>query len=186
MSDPFYSEVRIFAFNYAPYGWATCDGTIINVQQNPALYSLVQNAYGGTPGTSFALPNLKGRVPLGAGQGAGLTFHPVGAVSGSSSVALSDMSVPTHTHIFESVVGKGAANLKNDPGPTVTLAQTSNQSDYGVPTFVPNAPSGYLNSRTVNPTLGNAQGFADPHENRQPYLVMNFCICVDGIYPPRP
>lgn len=167
MSNPFLGEIRIFGFNFAPRGWAFCSGQLLPIAQNTALFSLLGTTYGGNGQTNFALPDLRGRVPLSMGQGPGLSNYTEGEVAGSETVTLIATQMPTHSHIVNA--NNGAA----------TTTRPSNSYP---------APSGFSatsDGTTENPGVIASAGGSQPHENRQPYLALNFCIAMEGIFPSR-
>jgi len=168
MSTPFLSEIRIFSFNYAPKGWALCDGQLMAINQNQALFSLLGTTYGGDGRVNFALPNLKGNVPLHEGNGFSL-----GQRSGQAAHTLSVQEMPGHTHTL--TASNDTATVAGPNG--AYLATTS--SGIG-PIYSGAAPqlNATLNAGSISNT-GNSQ----PHENRQPYLVLNFSIALQGIFP---
>jgi microcystin-dependent protein len=174
MTSPFLGEVRAFSFNFAPSGWALCNGQTMSISQNAALFSLLGITYGGDGMTTFALPNLQGRVAISVGGG-----FVQGQIAGEETVALIPSQLPAHTHIVNAAAN-GTANASNVPGSTVILGsgstnQTGNPavSIYG--TTAPNTP--------LAPLATNGSGAA--HENRMPSLVMNYCIALQGIFPSR-
>jgi microcystin-dependent protein len=175
MSDPFVAEIRIFPFNFAPTGWAFCDGQLMPLSQNTALFSLLGTTYGGDGKTTFALPNLQGNVPMQPGQGQGLSQRFLGEMSGTETVTLLVSEIPLHTHTLK------ASNQQGDvqqPTNTVSLAR-------------PNGATPYVDG-TTNPALVQMAfqglppaGGSLPHNNMQPYLTLNFCIALQGVFPPR-
>jgi microcystin-dependent protein len=170
MSDPFIAEIRIVGFNFAPRGWATCDGQLLPISQNTALFSLLGTIYGGDGRTTFALPNLQGRAPIMWGQGPGLSPHDVGEVGGAAVVTLDGTQIPAHTH---QLTANTAPATSGTPAATQQLAAAST-SMYGVPqNLVP------MSGAAVS-TVGG-----QPHENRQPYLGTLFVIALQGIFPSR-
>ena len=171
MSDPFVAEIRIFGFNFAPNGWATCDGQVLPIQQNLALFSLLGTTFGGNGRSTFALPNLAGNVAIGAGQGPGLTNRNLGEQGGVATVTLSGAQMPAHSH---SLNATPASASKTPAG--AALAPSSN----GAPFF--RAPG---NVTPMSSQALTAVGGSQPHENRQPGLAMMFCIALLGIFPPR-
>lgn len=182
MADPFIGEIRAFAFNYAPYGWATCDGQILNVVQNTALFSLLSNKFGGDGKTTFGLPNLSGRAPLDVGAGPGLTPRNWGDVVGAASVSLSGSNFPPHSHGLNAV-SNAPAGLK-----PVANSYFSKPPSEGRPPVTTNAYSQVpvniqMAADAVQPA-GTGTG-AIPHDNMQPYLPVLLCIAVMGIYPTR-
>jgi microcystin-dependent protein len=173
MSDQFVAEIRIFPFNFAPVGWATCDGQLMPISQNTALFSLLGTTYGGDGKSNFALPNLDGSAPMHPGQGPGLSLHDLGESTGSSTITLLDSEMPAHLH---SVMAALQSALVKLPGPSVGLARSRNGLAYQ------NTPGNLVNMNfnTIAPTGGN-----QPHNNMQPFLTLNFCIALQGVYPPR-
>jgi len=166
MSEPFLAEIRMVGFNFAPRGWALCDGQILPINQNQSLYSLLGITYGGDGRTSFALPDLRGRVPVHIGEGISL-----GQKGGTETVTLSAGQVPAHTHAPVSAAGPANNNLPADS----LLAQSSQV--YGAP-----VASSMVQMRKG--TIGNAGGGA-AHNNMQPYLTVNFVIALQGLFPSR-
>jgi microcystin-dependent protein len=165
MSDPFMSEIRMMSFNFPPKGWALCNGQTMAINQNQALFSLLGTTYGGNGQTTFALPNLQGRVPTHMG-GIG---HFLGEAGGEPSHTLSISEIPSHPHTFQ-----GTTNAADNVAVTGNLMATSANL------YTPAA-----NLTTLSPsTVGNAGG-SQAHENMQPYLVISFCIALQGIFPSR-
>lgn len=178
MSDPYLGEIRIVAFNFAPFGWALCNGQIMAISQNTALFSLLGTNYGGNGSTNFALPNFQNTAPMHWGNGAGLTPRVVGELGGSVSVTLLANELPVHSHALESATLNPQNAAQNVAAPTSgAMFGISNAgmaySDVATPpvSFPPNA---------ITPT-GNGL----PHENRQPILTLNFVIALRGVFPPR-
>lgn len=175
MSDQFVAEIRIFPFNFAPTGWAMCDGQLLPISQNTALFSLLGTTYGGDGRSNFALPNLQGQAPMQPGQGQGLSLRDLGESGGSESVTLLQTEMPAHTHQL------GADTLDpsdlNVPNQNRVLAQST-----GVFAFQPsNAGVQPMSMQALTPAGGGL-----PHNNMQPYLTLNFCIALQGIFPQRP
>ena len=171
MSDPFLAEIKMFGFNFAPRGWATCDGQLLSLAQNTALFSLLSTRYGGNGQTTFGLPNLQGRSPLQQGQGPGLSIYDLGQTTGESSVALLQTQIPQHNHTFGALNAVGDTNSPNGSVPARVIGETP-----------------YVNA-TPNTVLAQSLGSAgndQPHNNLMPYLVVNFCIAMQGIFPRRP
>ncbi|MGZ8843281.1 MAG: phage tail protein [Pyrinomonadaceae bacterium] len=164
MAEPFLSEIRIFSFNFAPKSWALCNGQLLPINQNQALFSLLGTTYGGNGQTTFALPDLRGQVPTHIGGG-----NVLGAKGGTSSVTITQSTMPQHLHF-----GQGTSNSSgNVATPGNALLAASNVTIYGPPAaLVALDPSSVAN-------VGGSQA----HENRQPYLVLNFCIALQGIFP---
>jgi microcystin-dependent protein len=172
MSDQFIGEIRMFGGNFAPTGWAFCDGQLLAISQNTALFSLLGTNYGGNGQTNFALPNLRGRTPLHAGQGPGLTDRPLGSSGGVETVTLTEANVAPHSH--SAIASAGAASTGNPAGALLAATAAAN------PIYV-GAPGATL---TMGP-LSIVGGASTPHNNLQPYLVLSFIIALQGIYPPR-
>lgn len=171
MADPFVAEIRIFPFNFAPKGWAFCDGQLLPLSQNTALFSLLGTTYGGNGKSNFALPNLQGRAPMHPSQGPGLSLHDLGESSGSETVTLLLTEIPVHVHGYNVSTQLG---LENIPGGQ-ELAQGDGVNLYAAP--------GQL-VQMAAPSLTAAGGDA-PHNNMMPYLTLNFCIAMQGVFPPR-
>jgi len=172
--DPFVAEIRIFPFNFAPKGWAFCDGQILPLSQNTALFSLLGTTYGGDGKSNFALPNMQGNAPMHPGQGPGLSLHDLGETGGSETVSLLESEIPSHSHgLF--------ATVENGTQGTLTTGIT-----------LATSVGGALYQKQVNNNLVNMNdnalapaGGDQPHNNMQPYLTLNFCIALQGVYPPR-
>jgi microcystin-dependent protein len=172
MADPFVAEIRIFPFNFAPRGWAWCDGQLLPLSQNTALFSLLGTTYGGNGKSNFALPNLQGSAPMHPGQGPGLSLHDLGETGGSETVSLLTSEIPAHSHAVR--VANDDADLFN-PTPAVSLAKSVNANVYNTAGgLIPMSPA------TLAP-IGGSQ----PHNNMQPYLTFYFCIALQGVFPPR-
>lgn len=170
--DPFLAEVRIFTGNFAPKGWASCDGQILPLSQNTALFSLLGTTYGGDGKSTFALPNLSGRAPLHAGQSPGLSEYFLGEQGGSQSVTLVVSEIPAHNHNIVSVNDVGDTNQAAGNG----IARSSGAAVYG-----PAGPA----QVNMAPTALGATGISSAHNNMQPYLPLYFIIAMQGVYPPR-
>ena len=173
MSEPFIAEIRIFAGNFAPRGWAFCDGQLLPISQNTALFSLIGTTYGGDGRTTTALPNLKGRAPMHPGRGPGLTERRLGQRGGTETITLSEAQIPYHNHTMR------AQNSDANSGVAVnnSLARTNGALSYqsnsstNLVQFAPEA---------LDDTGGNQS-----HNNMQPYLILNFIIALQGLYPSR-
>ena len=170
--DPFVAEIRIFPFNFAPKGWAFCDGQILPLSQNTALFSLLGTTYGGDGKSNFALPNMQGNAPMHPGQGPGLSLHDLGETGGSETVSLLESEMPSHSHALMSI---GAPGNRTNPI-TNSIARASSGNAY-VP---PPAPLVSMSDQALPPAGGD-----QPHNNLQPYLTLNFCIALQGVFPPR-
>ncbi len=173
--DPFVAEIRIFPFNFAPKGWAFCDGQILPLSQNTALFSLLGTTYGGDGKSNFALPDMQGNAPMHPGQGPGLSLHDLGETGGSETVTLLESEIPAHSHFMRAHNGDQADHQV--PGPTTSLAQSANGNAYQSTT---NSNLAQLSDQILTPAGGD-----QPHNNMQPYLTLNFCIALQGVYPPR-
>ena len=171
MADPFVAEIRIFPGNFAPSGWARCDGQILPLSQNTALFSLLGTVYGGNGQSTFALPNLQGRSPIHQGQGPGLSDRFLGEESGSETVTLLSFEAPPHTHNLMAIPDVGDVNTPTGNG----FARSAGASVY--------ATSGPLTAMSTQAI--SIAGGGLPHNNRQPYLTLTFIIALQGVYPPR-
>ncbi len=179
MADPFVAEIRIFPFNFPPKGWAFCNGQLLPLSQNTALFSLLGTTYGGDGKSNFALPNLQGAAPMhigGAQPGPGLSIHYLGESSGSDSVTLIDSEMPAHTHSVQAFNNPPPANA-GTPDPSVALARSSGTTVYVNP---PPQGLGLMAAQMISPTGGSL-----PHNNLMPYLTLNFNIALQGVFPPR-
>src|ERR1700712_5701786 len=177
MTDPFIGEIRAFGGNYAPQGWAFCDGQLIGINQNTALFSLLGTAYGGDGRTTFALPNLQGRLPLNAGDGGGLSAYAVGDSGGTESVTLTVNQMPAHRHTPQSGNSNGT---KNSPGGAVWAAAHSGRVQDTI--YATNDPG---TAQPMSPSAISTVGGGQPHNNMPPYLVLTFIIALEGIFPQR-
>lgn len=173
MADPFVAEIRIFPFNFAPRGWAWCDGQLLPLSQNTALFSLLGVTYGGNGLSNFALPDLQGRTPMFWGQGPGLSLRDLGETGGTETVTLINSEIPSHGH------GLQAANVVADnPLPTGALtAGPTSDNLYAAA----NSPLVPMSPQALAPAGGSL-----PHNNMQPYLTFYFNIALQGVFPPRP
>lgn len=174
MADPFVAEIRIFPFNFPPTGWAFCNGQLLPLSQNTALFSLLGTVYGGDGKSTFALPNLDGCAPMHPGQGPGLSLHDLGESSGSETVTLLEAETPAHTHALMATVEDGTQGTLT---PGVTIATSVGGQLYQTTT---NASLGQMNMAQLQPAGGSL-----PHNNLMPYLTLNFCIALQGVFPPR-
>ncbi len=173
MANPYLGEIRMFAGNFAIAGWALCNGQLLPINQNQALFSILGTTFGGDGVTNFALPNLQGRVPIHAGQGAGLSSYILGEETGSESVTLSVNQMPAHSHPVACNTGGG--NQASPAGNLPAVESTGTSLDYS------NAPPDGTMSSAMNESTGGSQ----PHSNIQPVLCVNFLIALQGIYPSR-
>jgi microcystin-dependent protein len=175
MSDQFVAEIRIFPFNFAPVGWALCNGQILPISQNTALFSLLGTTYGGNGTSNFALPNLQGLTPLDPGQGPGLSSYVLGESSGSETVTLLTGEMPSHSH---PVGCNSGAGTQSSPAGAVWAASSGGRTP--PPHYSDVVPSFSMLGGGLGPA-----GSGLPHNNLQPYLVLNFCIALQGIFPSR-
>jgi len=173
MADPFVAEIRIFPFNFAPKGWAFCNGQILPISQNTALFSLLGTIYGGDGKSTFALPNMEGNAPMHPGQGPGLSLHDLGETGGSQTVSLLESEIPAHSHpVFAGPV-QFAGNTNIAAGNAFAKSSQGNS-------YVPAANLVMMSPSSLPPAGGD-----QPHNNMQPYLTLSFCIALQGVYPPR-
>jgi microcystin-dependent protein len=170
--NPYLGEIRIFAFNFAPKGWAMCNGQLLAIQSNAALFSIIGTFYGGNGTSTFALPNLQSRVPIHQGQGQGLSPYNVGQIGGTESENLTVAQMPQHNHSLNAT----PANANNNRANGGTLASSTNSTNI----YSNTNPSEAMNGASIG-----IAGSSQPHNNIQPYLAVNFCIAISGIYPPR-
>lgn len=173
MSNPFLAEVRIFTGGFAPKGWAQCDGQLMPISQNTALFSLLGTTYGGDGKSNFALPNLDGCAPMQAGQGPGLTLRDLGETAGEQTVTLLQTEMPAHTHSAVAVTASSNASPQNS-------IWASGQKGFGnvyTPSSAQNTP--------MNPFALSIAGGDQPHNNMQPFLGLMFIIALQGVFPAR-
>jgi microcystin-dependent protein len=173
MADPFVAEIRIFPFNFAPKGWAWCDGQLLPLSQNTALFSLLGTTYGGNGKSNFALPNLQGQAPMHPGQGPGLSLHDLGEIGGSETVSLLESEIPAHKHFLRAQTVDNA-DITN-PGAGTSFAPSTGGALYQ------NASDGAI----LAPQALTLAGGDQPHNNMQPYLTFYFNIALQGVFPPR-
>ncbi|WP_353233425.1 tail fiber protein [Diaphorobacter ruginosibacter] len=174
MADPFVAEIRIFPFNFAPRGWAWCDGQLLPLSQNTALFSLLGTTYGGDGKSNFALPDLQGRMPMHPGQGAGLSLHDLGETGGSDTVTLLESEIPSHTHMVKTGLAGDAA---------VTSASGTSALGSAPTRAYATTPASSLTR--MSPQQVAPVGGGMPHNNLPPYLTAYFCIALQGVFPPR-
>lgn len=170
--DPFVAEIRIFPFNFAPKGWAWCDGQLLPLSQNTALFSLLGTTYGGNGKSNFALPDLQGRTAMHPGQGPGLSLYDLGQSGGSETVSLLDSEIPSHSHSMRADAIDPADT--NVPSGNASLALSTGGELYQ------SSSNTQLDGQAVLPVGGD-----QPHNNLQPYLTFYFNIALQGVYPPR-
>jgi microcystin-dependent protein len=170
MSEPYLGEIRAFGFNFAPQGWALCQGQTMSISQNSALFSLLGTMYGGDGRVTFGLPDLRGRSAISFGQGPGLSNRTQGELAGEEQVTLNAGQIAPHTH------GVTASSQASGKSPANSVpAYTADSSSYGGATDL-----------TMNPAMIKPNAGGQPHDNMAPYLVINYCIATEGIYPSRP
>jgi microcystin-dependent protein len=170
VADPFVAEIRIFPFNFAPTGWAWCDGQLLPLSQNTALFSLLGTTYGGDGKSNFALPDMQGRAPMHPGQGPGLSLHDLGETGGTETVSLLESEIPSHSHQL-----RASDSVADSSAPAGVLATSSKSAFETVnQNLVAMAPE------SLAPAGGD-----QPHNNMQPYLTLYFCIALQGVFPPR-
>ncbi|HEY3762542.1 MAG TPA: tail fiber protein [Verrucomicrobiae bacterium] len=177
MSDQFVAEIRIVPFNFAPLDWAFCDGQLIAISQNTALFSLLGTTYGGDGSVNFALPNLQGAAPLHFGQGNGLSNYALGQTGGAASVTLAQAQMPAHTH---SLAVNNVGGDVNTPVNNVPSKAHMGKTPIDMYADVPGGNPSAMSSQAV--TLA---GGSQPHNNMSPYLTLNFIIALQGVFPPR-
>jgi len=172
MADPFVAEIRIFPFNFAPKGWAWCDGQLLPLSQNTALFSLLGTVYGGDGKSTFALPDLQGRAPMHPGQGPGLSLHDLGETGGSETVTLLESEIPSHSHALNA--------SKADATERVPTGQLPANGTGGIVAFAAPGALTQLSPNALTPAGGD-----QPHNNLMPYLTFYFNIALQGVFPPR-
>lgn len=171
MSDPFVAEVRIVGFNFAPRGWAFCDGQLLPLSQNTALFSLLGTMYGGNGKSNFALPDFQGRAPIHHGQGPGLSEYFIGESGGTETVTLLESEIPSHRHAYQASDNVGE---RNNPAGNLYSIPDSGRIYAAPNNLVP------MSANSLAPAGGD-----QPHNNMPPYLVLNFIIAMQGVFPPR-
>lgn len=169
--EPFIGTVMLFAGNFPPRGWAFCNGQLLAISQNQALFSIIGTFYGGDGSTTFGLPDLRGRAPVGAGQGPGLSNYPIGSKVGSETTTLTGVNLPSHSHKMNASSAPGSSSSPNDLVPAVNRD--------GILHYGPNVDAA-MSSSTISPSGGN-----QPFNNIQPVLGMHYCIALQGVFPPR-
>lgn len=176
MAEPFLAEIRVWACSFAPRGWAFCNGQILAIQQYAALFSLIGTYYGGNGTTSFGLPNMQGNVGVDAGTGPGLSTYVIGEMAGVPGVTLLTSEMPSHTHTISGARRGDATEGVNTPTAQAWLGPSTGAGN----TWSDQPPTGMLSPMAVSPS-----GASHPHNNMQPYLALNFCIAMQGIFPSR-
>jgi microcystin-dependent protein len=173
MSDQFIGEIRIVGFNFAPYGWAQCNGQLLSISQNTALFSLLGTQYGGDGRSTFGLPNLQGRAPMHQGQGAGLSPRVMGETGGETAVTLLSSQIPVHNHAVQNATESNSGV----PGPTAIFGGGGRGKQ---PAYAPAGTAAAMSASAVGTTGGS-----QPHNNMPPYLTLNFVIALQGVFPSR-
>ncbi|MER2599127.1 MAG: tail fiber protein [Caldilineales bacterium] len=173
MSDEYIGEIKMFGFNFAPVGWLPCNGQMLSISQNTALFSILGTTYGGDGRTTFALPNLQGQVPISMGSGPGLSQRFLGETGGEVAVTLTNSTLPSHSH-----AAAASSATADQSAPTDHIwasgAGRRGQNFYATDVTTP-----------MHPAAIKPAGGSQPHNNMPPYLTLNICICIQGIYPPR-
>jgi microcystin-dependent protein len=179
MSSPFLAEVTMFGFNFPPKGWAFCNGQLLSISQNTALFSLLGTFYGGDGKSTFGLPNIEGMAVVGQGQSPGTSQYFVGETTGSETVTLLTTEMPSHNHSFAATSTAGTV-LSSAGNQLAQAFSGGKQASY---------TGNYLNATapnvTMSPQCTTVTGSSFPHNNMQPYLTLNFCIALQGVFPPR-
>lgn len=175
MSDPFVAEIRIFAGNFAPTGWALCNGQLLPISQNTALFSLLGTFYGGDGKSNFALPNMQGSAPMHQGQGPGLSERFLGEIGGSQFVTLLQTEMPAHTHALSCAAGNGSLNT-----PVANSWAQASILRVGQPVYKASQNGAVMHFQSTA-----IAGSSFPHNNMQPYLALTFIIAMQGVFPPR-
>jgi microcystin-dependent protein len=178
MSEPFIGQIMIFGGNFAPQGWAFCNGQLLSISQNTALFSLLGTTYGGNGTTTFALPDLRGRAAVGFGQGPGLSNYDLGESTGSETVTLTAGQMPAHSHLV--AANDAPANVQSPSGADLAQSVDSGRQPVNTYSTPPMTTPVTLDPATVQPSGGS-----QPHANIQPVLAMNYIIALQGIFPSR-
>ncbi|HQT75785.1 MAG: hypothetical protein B7Z80_14160 [Rhodospirillales bacterium 20-64-7] len=185
MSDPYVGQIEMFAFGFAPKGWAICAGQTLPIAQNQVLFALLGTTFGGNGTSTFNLPDLRGRLPMGQGNGQGLSPRTVGQMGGEATHTLLLNETPAHQHTLAAAAHADTATNTDAPGPTVVLATTTGkQKGKSMPVTI-YATDTAPNQALAPAAIGTNNG-GQPHNNMMPYLTLNFCIALQGIFPSRP
>ncbi|MFH1742990.1 MAG: tail fiber protein [bacterium] len=189
MMEPFIGQIIMFAGTFAPRGFAFCEGQILSIMENQALYSLLGTNFGGNGTTTFGLPDLRGRAPIHRGQAPGLSSYSLGQRGGAEQVTLTQNQMPSHTH--EAPGGTGSLQLNVNSGRADEKSPAGNFLAQGHEDMYASSSNATMNTNAITSTGGTSGGTttsaggSQSHENRSPYLVIHFCIALEGIYPPR-
>jgi len=176
MANPYLGEIRVFGFTFAPAGWFFCNGQLLSISQYNALFALLGTTYGGNGTSTFALPDLRSRVPLHFGQGSGLSSYVQGQNGGVENVTLTSGQMPAHSHLVNADGNTGSGTIGNPKGHLPGAVGSEGITIYSVTTTP---------AVTMNPQMIAIAGSSQPHGNIQPYLTLNFCIAFQGIFPSR-
>jgi microcystin-dependent protein len=179
MADPFLGEIRMFGFNFAPSGWQLCNGQTLAISQYAALFALLGTTYGGNGTTTFQLPNLQGQVPIHQGSGGGGVYV-IGEASGSPTVTMLASNMPAHNHLVNAVTSTSGNVAQPAAAYPATVQITGETKGGTVNTYSTASPNAQMNPAMITSAGGNV-----PHNNMQPYLVVNFCIAMSGLFPSR-
>lgn len=180
MSEPFIAQIQMWGCNFAPKAWAFCDGSLMPIRTNTPLFSLLSTVYGGDGKTSFGLPDLRGRVPMGTGDGPGLSNRTLGEAAGEEQVNLTNDTIPTHTH---NLTGEGVQGASVTPGGNLMAKAAKPGRGGGAPINIYTGAG--AGSSTLSPLAVGISGSGEGHDNMQPWLALNFCIALSGIFPNR-
>ena len=181
MADPFVAEIRMFPFNFAPNGWAFCNGQLMPLSQNTALFALLGTTYGGDGKSTFALPNMQDNAPMQPGQGQGLSLRDLGEMSGVESITLLTSEIPFHTHLLSASDADATTNNPTGQYPAKGLWDAGTSAGV-IGAYSDQSPG----NAALAPQALSLAGGGLPHNNMQPYLTLNFCIALQGIFPQRP
>jgi microcystin-dependent protein len=176
MGQPFVGEIRMAGFNFAPAGWALCDGQLVAIDQNPTLFNLIGTIYGGDGQSTFRLPDLQGRIPINQGQGPGLSFYSIGQLAGSETATLVAAQLPQHGHSLQA--NADAASSANPTGGYLARASIPSVPSGGVPVYAPASAAA-----AMNPGAIARSGGSQPHDNMMPFQCITFIISLFGIFP---
>lgn len=180
--DPFIGEIKAVPYNFAPQGWAFCNGQLLSISEYTGLFTLIGTIYGGDGVSTFAVPNLQSRVPIHAGQGPGLSLYTLGEASGTENVTLTSTQLPAHNHGFPITVDASPGSTYNPAGGN--FAQVQSQAEpHPFDSFTTGQPQSPVQ---LNPSQSTVAGSSQPHENIQPYLAVHYIIALEGIFPSRP
>ncbi|CAN5802567.1 tail fiber protein [soil metagenome] len=183
MSNPFLGEIRMFAGVFAPRGWTFCNGQLMAISENDALYTLIGTTYGGDGQTTFGIPDLRGRVPLSQGQGPGLSSYVIGQKAGTESVTLTLLQTPSHTHSLNATSANGNVAVPNNQ--TLPASPDAPTPHTTASLYVEATPNAVVQN-TMDPTsISPSGGSNQPHENRMPVLAFSFIIALEGVFPSR-